>query len=387
MSKRRLVIGISGSSGVVLGIRLLQALRPGPNRQDWRGGEVETHLVLTPAARLTIEQETSWKPADVQALADVTYSDRDIGAAIASGSFVTEGMVVIPCSIKSLSAIANSYAADLLSRAADVTLKEGRPLLLVVRETPLHRGHLRLMDRAAAAGAIIFPPVPAFYTHPQTLDEVVDNLVGRVLLRLGIENDLFQPWQGLSTRLTRGADASAASEAAPLPASVPQPAPSSSHDQAPLLHGPVSSADLLAELLALPVMTLATSGASGQPHAAAVYFAADSAERLYFFSETASQHARDLEANPHNSQAAVTIQPLVSGYREIRGLQLRGRVRLVPPGPEWDAAFALYQAKFPFVNELKEEVAQNTLYVFTPAWMRLLDNRVSFGYKEEKDLP
>lgn len=351
MNKRRLVVGISGSSGVILGIRLLEVLR-------WRGSEIETHLVLTPAARLTIEQETSWKAADVQALADVTYSDRDIGAAIASGSFVTSGMVVIPCSIKSLSAIANSYAADLLSRAADVTLKEGRPLLLVVRETPLHRGHLRLLDRAAAAGAIIFPPVPAFYTHPQSVDELVDNLVGRVLLRLGIENELFQPWEGLGAAPSAGVAS-------------PEPAP------------PPGRA-LMAELFALPVMSLATTGAGGEPHAAAVYFASDAANRLYFFSETTSQHARDLEATP---QAAVTIQPLVSTYREIRGLQLRGRVRPVPLGPEWDAAFALYQAKFPFVHELKEEVAQNQLYVFTPAWMRLLDNRRGFGYKEEKDLP
>ena len=348
MKVRRLVVGISGSSGVILGIRLLQALR---------SSDIETHLVLTPAARLTIEQETSWKAADVQALADVSYSPRDIGAAIASGSFVTGGMVVIPCSIKSLSAIANSYAADLLSRAADVTLKEGRPLLLVVREAPLHRGHLRLMEHAAAAGAIIFPPVPAFYTHPQSMDELVDNLVGRVLLRLGIENDLFQPWEGLA--------AAPSAVNAPLPGTAPLSLP------------------LLAELLALPVMSLATVGPSGEPHAAAVYFAADPANRLYFFSETTSQHARDLDGNP---QAAVTIQPLVTGYREIRGLQLRGKVRPVPPGPEWDAAFTLYQAKFPFVNELKEEVAQNTLYVFTPGWMRLLDNRRGFGYKEEKNL-
>jgi len=349
MKKRRLVVGISGSSGVILGIRLLQALRE---------SDIETHLVLTPAARLTIEEETPWKAADVQALADVSYSPRDVGAAIASGSFVTDGMVVIPCSIKSLSAIANSYAADLLSRAADVTLKEGRPLLLVVREAPLHRGHLRLMDHAAAAGAIIFPPVPAFYTHPQSVDELVDNLVGRVLLRLGIENDLFQPWEGLA--------------AAPSAANAPLP-------EAP----PAASPLLLDELLALPVMSLATTSPSGEPHAAAVYFAGPATERLYFFSETTSQHVRDLEANP---QAAVTIQPLVTGYREIRGLQLRGKVRPVPPGPEWDTAFALYQAKFPFVNELKEEVAQKTLYVFTPGWMRLLDNRRGFGYKEEKNL-
>ena len=151
---------------------------------------------------------------DVLALAHTSYNPRDVGAAIASGSFPTLGMVVIPCSIKSLSAIANSYSADLLSRAADVTLKEGRPLLLVVRETPLHRGHIRLMDRAAAAGAIIFPPVPAFYTHPQTIDELVDNLVGRMLARLGIENERYQQWEGLEAgragRLAAGRPAGAA---------------------------------------------------------------------------------------------------------------------------------------------------------------------------------
>jgi len=135
--------------------------------------------------------------SDVLALADVTYNYADIGAALASGSFVTRGMVVIPCSIKSLSAIANSYADDLLARAADVTLKEGRPLVLVVREAPLHRGHLRLMDLAAEAGAIIFPPVPAFYTHPQSVDDIVNNTVGRVLARLGIENQGYQEWRGM----------------------------------------------------------------------------------------------------------------------------------------------------------------------------------------------
>jgi len=153
---RRLVAGITGASGVILGIRLLELLRP---------LEIETHLVVSPAARVTITQETAWKVSDVLALADVTYNHQDIGAAIASGSFATMGMVVIPCSIKTLSAIANSYADDLIVRAADVTLKEGRPLVLVVRETPLHRGHLRLMDLAAQAGAVIFPPVPAYYAR------------------------------------------------------------------------------------------------------------------------------------------------------------------------------------------------------------------------------
>lgn len=183
----RLVVGISGASGVILGIRLLEVLKP---------MEIETHLVISAAGRVTIAQETSRKLGEVQGLADVHYSDKDIAAAVASGSFTTLGMVVIPCSIKTLSAIANSYSADLLSRAADVTLKEGRPLLLVVREAPLHPGHLRLMSLAAEAGAVIFPPVPAFYAHPQSLDEVVDNIVGRVLVRMGIDNQMYSRWTG-----------------------------------------------------------------------------------------------------------------------------------------------------------------------------------------------
>ena len=188
MKLQRLVVGITGSSGAILGIRLLELVRP---------LEIETHLVITPAGRLTIQHETNYAVSDVIKLADVFYPIRDISAPIASGSFATLGMVVIPCSIKSLSAIANSYSADVLTRAADVTLKEGRPLILVVRETPLHRGHLRLMSQAAEAGAVIFPPVPAFYTHPQSLDDVITHLAGRVLARIGIENPGYSEWNGL----------------------------------------------------------------------------------------------------------------------------------------------------------------------------------------------
>ena len=185
----RLVVGISGASGVILGIRLLEMLR---------SVDIETHLIISPAANATIVQETDWKISDVLALADISYNHADIGAAIASGSFDTQGMVVIPCSIKTLSAIANAYADNLLTRAADVTLKEGRPLLLVVRETPLHAVHLQLMSQSVAAGAIIFPPVPAFYTRPQSIDDIVNNTVGRVLARLGIENTGYQEWRGMS---------------------------------------------------------------------------------------------------------------------------------------------------------------------------------------------
>jgi len=186
MNQKRLVVGITGASGVILGIRLLEVLR---------SMAVEVHLVISPAAKATIAQETTWKISDVLALAEVVHNHADIGASIASGSFTTSGMVVAPCSIKTLSGIANSYAEDLISRAADVTLKEGRPLLLVVRETPLHRGHLRLMSLAAEAGAIIFPPVPAFYARPQSMEEIIDNLVGRILSRLGFENDLYLKWK------------------------------------------------------------------------------------------------------------------------------------------------------------------------------------------------
>lgn len=186
---KRLVIGISGASGAVLGVRLLEVLAG--------IDAVETHLVISPAARITISDETGRSLKEVEALADVVYKPQDVGAAIASGSFHTDGMLVIPCSIKTLSAVANCYADDLMSRAADVTLKEGRPLLLVVRETPLHLGHLRLMVQAAEMGAVIFPPAPAFYAHLSSIDEMVDNTVGRVLARLGIENQLYTPWRGV----------------------------------------------------------------------------------------------------------------------------------------------------------------------------------------------
>jgi 4-hydroxy-3-polyprenylbenzoate decarboxylase len=188
---KRLIIAMTGASGQIYGIRMLQMLAQTP--------DIETHLVISQAARITIAQETHFTPAQVEALADVVYRPGDIGAAIASGSFDTQGMVVAPCSIKTLSGIANSYANDLITRAADVQLKEGRPLLLMVRETPLHLGHLRLMTRVAEIGAIIFPPVPAFYAHPQTLDEMVTHTVGRMLARIGIPNDAYDEWRGVGS--------------------------------------------------------------------------------------------------------------------------------------------------------------------------------------------
>jgi 4-hydroxy-3-polyprenylbenzoate decarboxylase len=186
--KERLIIGITGASGVILGIRCLEILR--------QIDEIETHLVISPAAKVTITHETDWKVSEVLSLANVYYNYKDIGAPIASGSYKSMGMIILPCSVKTLSAVANSFAADLMSRAADVTLKEGHPLLLVVRETPLHRGHIRLMDLVSKAGAIIYPPVPAFYTRPESIEDVVQNFVGRILARIGIENDAYLRWVG-----------------------------------------------------------------------------------------------------------------------------------------------------------------------------------------------
>ncbi len=187
---KRLIVGISGASGAIYGVRLLQVLRD--------VAEVETHLVMSQAARQTLSLETDYSLRDVQALADAVHDARDIAASISSGSFKTAGMVILPCSIKTLSGIVNSYTDTLVTRAADVILKERRPLVLCVRETPLHLGHLRLMTQAAELGAVIMPPVPAFYHRPQSLDDVINQTVNRVLDQFDIDlpDDLFTRWQG-----------------------------------------------------------------------------------------------------------------------------------------------------------------------------------------------
>lgn len=186
-SPARLILAITGASGAIYGIRALELLRY---------QQIETHLVISHAAIQIIEQEVGWNLSDVETLAECIYAPEDIGATIASGSFLTNGMLIAPCSMKTLSAVANSYTADLITRAADVCLKEGRSLLLMVRETPLHIGHLRLMVNAAEIGAIIFPPVPTFYGGPQSVDDIVSASVGRALARLGIENDAYPRWEG-----------------------------------------------------------------------------------------------------------------------------------------------------------------------------------------------
>jgi len=189
MHPRRLVVGISGASAPVYGVRVLEVLRDVPG--------VETHLVLSPGARRTIAYEMDRDPDSVAALADVVHDERAVGDSIASGTFVTEGMVVAPCSIKTLSAIASSYSDNLISRAADVCLKERRRLVLVVRETPLHAGHLRLMLQATEAGAVILPPVPGFYHRPATIADLVDHTVTKVLDQFGIHVDLIRRWEGI----------------------------------------------------------------------------------------------------------------------------------------------------------------------------------------------
>lgn len=185
MDRKRIVVGISGASGVVYGVRLLEALSH---------LNVETHLVMSKSAKVTLVHETNLKVSEVFAKADFVYQSEDIGAAISSGSFLTMGMIVAPCSIRTLGEIASGVTSTLLSRAADVALKDRRQLVLMVRETPLHLGHLRSMVQATEAGAIIMPPVPAFYAKPNSIDEMVDHSIGRVLDMFEIENSLVKRW-------------------------------------------------------------------------------------------------------------------------------------------------------------------------------------------------
>ena len=182
---KRLIVGIAGASGVIYGIRMLEVLKN-------RG--IETHLIISDAGKLNIRIETDYDVDEVLAMADVTYTNKNIAASVASGSFLTMGMVVAPCTVKTLSGIANSYTENLLIRAADVQLKEKRKLALLFRETPLHIGHLRLLTQAADMGAHIIPPVPAFYHHPKTIDDIINQSVGKVLDYIGIEHDLFKRW-------------------------------------------------------------------------------------------------------------------------------------------------------------------------------------------------
>ncbi len=181
------IVGISGATGVIYGIEILKALKI--------IGQ-PAHLIVSEAGTRTLEIETDYSLDDVRALATAVHNVKDIGSSISSGSFRTRGMIIAPCSIKTLSGIANSFDYNLLIRAADVTLKERRPLVLLVRETPLHKGHLDMMGRAADYGATIMPPLPAFYHRPQTIDDLIQHTVGRALDHLGIDHELIERWQG-----------------------------------------------------------------------------------------------------------------------------------------------------------------------------------------------
>ncbi len=184
---RRLVVGISGASGTIYGIRLLELLK---------GTDIETHLVMSKSAEMTLVYETDYKPKDVRALASVNHPMADIGASISSGSFPTMGMIVLPCSIKTMSEIATGVTSSLLSRAADVVLKEKRRLVLAVRETPLHGGHLRTLTTLADIGAVVAPIVPAFYNKPKTVDDIINHTVGRLLDFFGVETKVVKRWEG-----------------------------------------------------------------------------------------------------------------------------------------------------------------------------------------------
>jgi 4-hydroxy-3-polyprenylbenzoate decarboxylase len=186
-----LIVGITGASGVIYGIRLLEVLSTNK--------EIETHLIMSEAGETNIRYETDWKVEQVRALANFYYDIHDAGAKLASGSFKRDGMIIAPCSMETLSAVANSYTDNLLIRTADVTLKERRKLILLVRETPLHLGHLRNMEKATEMGAIILPPVPAFYPKPKTIQDIVDHTIGKTLDIFGIEHTLFQRWPGFAS--------------------------------------------------------------------------------------------------------------------------------------------------------------------------------------------
>ena len=206
---KRLIVGISGASGAIYGIRLLEVLRD--------LGEVETHLVMSRYGRLNIEIETSYTPREVEALADVVHNVGNQAASISSGSFRTDGMVIAPCSMKTLSGIANSSSDSLLVRAADVVLKEQRRLVLMPREAPLHVGHCKLLYEAAQLGAVIAPPMPAFYSQPQTIDDIVNHSVGRVLDLFDIDAAILRRWEGVNGQSDKPTESEEPDEASTSP--------------------------------------------------------------------------------------------------------------------------------------------------------------------------
>lgn len=192
----RLIVGMSGASGVIYGIRMLEVLKT--------IAEVETHLIISNGAKLNISIETDWSVKEVEALAEVVHNDHNLAASVSSGSFKTDGMIVLPCSMKTLSGIVTSYADTLVVRAADVILKEHRRLVIVPRETPLHAGHCKLLYEAAMNGAIIAPPMPAFYNDPETLDDIVNHTTGRLMDLFGLNSDFVKRWEGANNAAKTG---------------------------------------------------------------------------------------------------------------------------------------------------------------------------------------
>ena len=188
----RIIVGISGASRVIYGIRMLQILQ---NLSD-----IETHLIITPGGKLNISLETNFDLKAIEQLADVVHSNRNLGATIASGSFKTKAMIIVPCSMRTLSGVVTSYANNLIVRAADVALKEKRQLILVPRETPLHTGHCDLLYKASLMGATLVPPTPAFYNHPESIDDIINHTVGRILDLIGLDNEIVQRWQGVGSK-------------------------------------------------------------------------------------------------------------------------------------------------------------------------------------------
>jgi 4-hydroxy-3-polyprenylbenzoate decarboxylase len=186
---KKIIVGVSGATGVVYCVRLLEVMKD---------LDVETHLILSDGAKKTIEIETDLTIAEIEKFASVVHDIKDVGASVASGSFKTDGMVIVPCSIRTLSGVARSYNENLLIRAADVVLKERRRLVLVVRETPLHKGHLRLMNEASDLGAVILPPMPAFYHMPASIQDLIDQTVGKILDQFDVNHQLFRRWEGKS---------------------------------------------------------------------------------------------------------------------------------------------------------------------------------------------
>ncbi len=189
---KRIIIGISGASGVIYGIRMLEILKDIP--------DIETHLVITSGAKLNISLETDFEIKDIKGLANVVHNNKNLAASIASGSFQTEAMIVIPCSMRTLSGIATSYASNLIVRAADVVLKEKRKLIVVPRETPLHTGHCELLHKISLMGAYVVPPNPAFYNHPESIDDIINHTVGRILDLIELDPEIVQRWQGVDVR-------------------------------------------------------------------------------------------------------------------------------------------------------------------------------------------